>query len=162
MKPLRSLLLSVLILLQALVPYLHAHAAPASDRVMHLHLPMGALPGVAGTEAGVAGGGASRALAGLADGLASFDARPAAPWFTAEAGASCTAQTDVRAFGMPVEWLRDPPACAPPCLCSAAVRAPPAARPVELRMHPAPAPAARSFAVLVYPAAAPPQELAFR
>jgi hypothetical protein len=162
MKPLRSLLLSLLVLLQALVPYLHAHPTASSDRVMHLHLAAGSHPGAASAE-GSAGAGALVATPDWRDAFAAANTvRAATEWFAVAGDAPCTAQADARAFGMPVEWLRDPPAYASSCPGGAVVRAPPAARPIELRVQPAPAPSAQAFAVLVYAAAAPPLQRRFR
>ncbi|GAA4405385.1 hypothetical protein [Quisquiliibacterium transsilvanicum] len=148
-------LLALLVLLQLLAPYLHTHASASAAGGLHMHL-----PSAAGQFAETTGQHALRAGQHAATG-GQRDSAAAAPAFHELALAQRPAidsAGESPAFEMPVEWRRDQPK---PVFVDAAllpVRAPPATQRSHepLPMLAEARPAQRPFAVLAYPAAAPP------
>lgn len=160
MEMLRSSLLSLLILLQALAPYLHSHAASTPDAGLHLHLAAGAAPSADGAAPAVqeppaaADGRTVRQLD--APGFASSGPVPAHQALPDAAG------LDDRVSEMPTEWLRDQPLLAQLEAGSMAPRAPPiAAALAACEPRAGSRPATPRFSVMAYPAIAPPRQSYF-
>jgi hypothetical protein len=160
METLRASLLSLLILLQALAPYLHSHAAPTPDAGLHLHLAASAAPSADGAAA------SARQPPSADEGRTAL--QPRAPDFAPPGPAPAhqalldAAGLDDRVSVMPTEWLRDQPLLAHFELGSLPPRAPPAAA-AHAPCHPRAGsrPASPRFSVMAYPAIAPPRPSSF-
>ena len=158
MEMLRSSLLSLLILLQALAPYLHSHAASSSDAGLHWHFAAGvppadgaAPPAFAPPASANADGSSGRQLELRIS--ASFG------WAPAHQARFDAAGLDDRVSEMPVEWLRDQPLFARLEAGSLAARAPPTAAVLEAPLPRTDSrPATPRFSILAYPAVAPPRQ----
>ena len=151
MKAPRQFLFALLVLLQAIAPYLHAHAAPSAGAVLHLHLSAGASAVPKRMGAVVVASADTRA--GWRD-AAALSALVSAPVSAAHLP---DADVDEHSFEMPVEWLRGQPVLALPVAGADEVRAPPVAVAIVLAPLIAPQPGSSPrFAVFAYPAIAPP------
>ena len=133
METLRASLLSLLILLQALAPYLHSHAAPTPDAGLHLHLAASAAPSADGAAA------SARQPPSADEGRTAL--QPGAPDF-APPGPAPAHQALLAHFELGSLAPRAPPAAAAhaPCHPRAGSR-----------------PASPRFSVMAYPAIAPPR-----
>jgi hypothetical protein len=155
-------LLGLLVLLQLLAPYLHTHASASAAGGLHMHLPSaaGQFAATTGQHALRAGQHAATtgAHAATAGQRGSAAATPAFHELALAQRPAIDSAGESPAFEMPVEWRRDQPK---PVFVDAAllpVRAPPSTQrsPEPLPMLAEARPAQRPFAVLAYPAAAPP------
>lgn len=155
MKTFRHAVAGLLVLLQFLTPYLHAHRVQDGATGLHVHLSAlaSAAPSACAPAAERVG------PAAFADDSRALALRPSA--HPAAQASSLVPQADMAAIGMPTEWLRDQPLHVPePARLEAAPRAPPAAA-VAVVSVPSPAgaqprAAPQRFAVLAYAAVAPP------